>query len=272
MGNGSAAGEAEEFAARHFRRGATAVGPGGDRRELLEVAAQHRLRRARVLQAGEVRAQRRGRRLGQGVDAPRALLRDGDERVPPQVGEMARDAGLRDLQDRLEVADAERPLRQQVQQAQAGGVAEAVVDAQQVHADSKTVKNVFAKANMRASPERHPALTGIGGAKTVGSTERGGCARATGTQAATTMFSLRPAHDFATSRRPEGAAEVPSADGENRHARAVRNGRPRIETPSTHAQMNLTTKAVPDFLTLAQRKRLGCNRQRLSASFRSEAE
>lgn len=175
MGNGSATGEAEEFEPRHFRRGATAVGPGGDRREALEITAEHRFSGLRVLQAGEICAQRRGRGLGQRIDAPRALLRDGDERVPPQVGEMARDAGLRDLQDRLEVADAERPLRQQIQQAQAGGVAEAVVEAQQVHAASKTVKSVFAKANMRASPERHPSRIGIGGAKTVGSTERGGC-------------------------------------------------------------------------------------------------
>jgi hypothetical protein len=86
------------------------------------------------------------------------------------------------------------------------------------------------------------------------------------------MFFLRPAHDFATSRRPEGAAEVSSADGENRHARAVRNGRPRIETPSTHAQMNRKPETVSDFRNLAHRKRLGCNHQRLSANFRSEAE
>lgn len=172
MGNRSAAGEAEEFAARHFRRGAAAVGGCRDRVESLEVATQDRLRRARVLQAGEVRAQRRGRGLGQRVDAPRALLRGGDERVPPEVGEVTGDAGLREFQHRLEVADAERPLRQQVQQAQARGVAETVVDAQQVHAGQQGGEHRIRQGEYTGVTGTSLGAHRYWGAKTVGSTER----------------------------------------------------------------------------------------------------
>ena len=128
----SAVSEAEKFSARHG--GGRAVHLGVEVVELGAVPLELRLLGESVVQAGEVGGERGRRRRGERVDAPRAAPLGRHHAVAAEVSEVAGDPGLREPQHGFEVADAERASRQQMDEAQTGGVAKAVVDAEQLHA------------------------------------------------------------------------------------------------------------------------------------------
>ncbi len=140
MSGGALAGEAEKFAARNGI-GAAAVHFGSMLSEQGEVAAEQRFLRQGVLQTSEVGRQSWRGRGGEGVDAPRTALHDRNEAVAAQVGEVTGDFRLWQPQYRLEMTDAQRPLCQQVEQAQPGGITQAVVKFEQLQ--SLQAKRLF---------------------------------------------------------------------------------------------------------------------------------
>ena len=131
--------------------GAAAVHLGGELGKLGQVALELRLFHEDLPHGGERGGQFRRRRGGERIDPPWPALCDGDQTMPAQVGEVAGDFRLRQPQHGLEVADAQRLLRQQVEEAKPGGVAQAAEEVQQFHGRSQEDNCIFAKANMIGS-------------------------------------------------------------------------------------------------------------------------
>ena len=118
------------------------------------VPAELRRLREGVLQAGEVGGQGRRSRGGERIDAPRAALRARHEAVAAEISQVPRDFRLGQPQHRLEMTDAQRPLRQQMDQAQAGDIAQAVVEAEQLHRAGTMQSKVERLALKTLSPQR----------------------------------------------------------------------------------------------------------------------
>ena len=85
-----------------------------------------------LLQAGEIRGQGGWGRHGERIDPPGSLLGRRHQAVTPEVGQVPRYFGLGQAQHRLEMTDAQGLLRQEVQQAEARGVAQTVVKAEEL--------------------------------------------------------------------------------------------------------------------------------------------
>src|SRR3954470_25009500 len=118
---------------------AARAGLGELRREFLqplEVAAEDRMLVQAILQAGQVRLELTRRLRRQFIDHPITRPLDLDQPPRAEIGEMLRDLHLRLAQDLLKVADAERTLRERVQEPQPRAVTQAFVNLQQLHAES----------------------------------------------------------------------------------------------------------------------------------------
>jgi hypothetical protein len=98
-----------------------------------EVFLELRVFAGAVLEAAEIGGELGRGFFGEVVNHPLALALDFDEAAGAEVGEVFGDFHLRLAEDVLEVADAERALREEVKEAQAGDVAEAFVDADEFH-------------------------------------------------------------------------------------------------------------------------------------------
>ncbi len=70
---------------------------------------------------------------GEGVNDPRAIAVGFDHCALAEVGEVLRDFDLRSGENGLEMADAKRAMRKQMQDAQARLITEAFVNFDQVH-------------------------------------------------------------------------------------------------------------------------------------------
>ena len=130
MREAGSAGETEKFATGD-RSGAAAVGPGGEMIQAVAVAAEERFFSQGVLKAGQVGGQRRRSGRGEGIDAPRPALFGRNHAMPAEIGEVARDLCLRQLQHGLEVADTQRTVGKQVDDAEARDITKAIVEPKQ---------------------------------------------------------------------------------------------------------------------------------------------
>ena len=84
-----------------------------------------------VLEAGQLQVEFLGRLFWQRVDHPLLVPVRGHEFVLSQVSQVLGNGDLRHLKHFLEMADAERPFGEQVEDAQAGFVAETAVNLNQ---------------------------------------------------------------------------------------------------------------------------------------------
>jgi hypothetical protein len=86
-----------------------------------------------IAQALDLQLQRFRARFGQPVDHPLLMALGRDQAASPQVSQMFGNGDLRQVEDGLEMTDAKRALRQQVQNAQARLIAQAAVNFNQFH-------------------------------------------------------------------------------------------------------------------------------------------
>jgi hypothetical protein len=101
--------------------------------EASEVFLELRVFAGAVLEAAEIGGELGRGFFGEVVNHPLALALDFDEAAGTEISEVFGDFHLRLAEDVLEVADAERALREEVEEAQAGDVAKAFVDADEFH-------------------------------------------------------------------------------------------------------------------------------------------
>lgn len=99
----------------------------------LKIALKDRVGLDAILQALQVRIQFALTFRRQGVDHPVLLVRGLDEATTAQVGQVFGNLNLWLFQDFLKMANAKGRLREQVQDAQARLIAQALVDLDQVH-------------------------------------------------------------------------------------------------------------------------------------------
>ena len=112
------------------------VDPAGaffDLGEAAEIVAEELVGGDAVLEALEVGFQLGRRAGGKAIDDPSAFAGGLDHAALAQVGEMLGDLGLRKLEDILEVANAKRALGEQIDKAKPDGLAEALVDLDELH-------------------------------------------------------------------------------------------------------------------------------------------
>lgn len=86
-----------------------------------------------ILKAAELEIEFSRADLREAVDHPLLVAGGGDEFFAAEVSEMFGDGDLGKIQDVLKIADAERSLGEEMQDAQPGFVAEAFVDLEQIH-------------------------------------------------------------------------------------------------------------------------------------------
>ena len=84
-----------------------------------------------VLEAAKLQIEFLGRLFGQRIDHPLLVPVRCHQFVLSQVGKMLGNGDLRDLEHRLEMADAERPFGEQMEDAQPGFIAETTVNLDQ---------------------------------------------------------------------------------------------------------------------------------------------
>jgi hypothetical protein len=101
--------------------------------EAADVVLERRDLAGAVLKAGELAFEFRRPGFGEAVDHPGAVPLGGDQPVPAQVGEVLGNRDLRELEDFLEMADAEGSAVEKVKETQPGLVAETAVDLDQLH-------------------------------------------------------------------------------------------------------------------------------------------
>jgi len=88
---------------------------------------------AAVLQAGEIFLDQWGLLFRQAVNHPLRMALTLDQTPAAHVGEVPRHLHLRLAQDCLNVTNAKRPAQEEVGDAQAGSIAQALVDSDQFH-------------------------------------------------------------------------------------------------------------------------------------------
>jgi len=116
-----------------------------------EIALEKRLLTRAILQAREVGPQLAGRFPRQRVNHPVALAPRRHQPAPAQVIQVLGDFHLRLAQHDLEMAHAQRPAQQQVEDAQPRAVAQAFVDSHQFHAETIFLYgNILQAQNRRA--------------------------------------------------------------------------------------------------------------------------
>jgi hypothetical protein len=86
-----------------------------------------------ILQASQLAGQRRRGRGRQTVDHPLATALGRDKAAAAQVGQMPRDLHLRFAQNLLQMADTKWSIEQEIHDAQPRPVAEAFMDAEEIH-------------------------------------------------------------------------------------------------------------------------------------------
>ena len=96
-----------------------------------------------VLKAIQIGLEFDGRFGGKTIDHPGAVPRALDEAVLSQVSEVLGNLGLRKLKDLLKVADAQRPLGEEVNDAEASRITETLIDLDQIHAWIDGRCNIF---------------------------------------------------------------------------------------------------------------------------------
>lgn len=116
---------------KHFRR-LTTLRP--QPRQLFEVRAKNRVRADAILQALQVPDQLGSPQFGQRVNDPVSAPGRLDHPAAAEVSQVLGHLHLWFREDLLKVANAQRPLRQQMEQTQTRPIAEAFVDLDQIHA------------------------------------------------------------------------------------------------------------------------------------------
>jgi hypothetical protein len=96
------------------------------------------------LEAGEIFLDQRGLLFRQAVNHPLRMALTLDQTPAAHVGKMPRHLHLRLAQDRLDVTNAKRPVQEEVGDAQAGSIAQALVDSDQLHAALYICKGKYA--------------------------------------------------------------------------------------------------------------------------------
>jgi hypothetical protein len=86
-----------------------------------------------VLQASQLQIEFGRPVLGKVIDHPPLMAARDDQSLCTEVSEVFGNGNLGQSQDRLEMADAERTLRQKVKDPQAGFITEAPINVQEVH-------------------------------------------------------------------------------------------------------------------------------------------
>lgn len=102
-------------------------------------------------EGGQV-GERGGAGLGEAVDHPVAGALARDEVVAAEEGEVFGDFDLGLAEDRLEVADAKRAGREEVQEAEPGGIGEAGVDANEIEHESVNMLRLAYSASGISAP------------------------------------------------------------------------------------------------------------------------
>ncbi len=125
----------------------------GQRFQALPVLLKHGVGLQTVLQTLQLQREFARPPGGQAVDHPLLVAAGGDESVAAEEGEVFRDGDLRQLQGLLEVADTERLPLQQMQDPQAGFVAQAAVNRDQTH----ILQQAYAAAGGPGQPANPPA-------------------------------------------------------------------------------------------------------------------
>ena len=106
--------------------------------EAFQVVAKDGVRLHAVLQATQLKVQFGGWFVREPVNHPFFVAPGDDEAIGPQVGQMFGDDHLGQVKNILKVAHAERPLGQQVQNAEACFIAETAEDLHQLHIQQQT--------------------------------------------------------------------------------------------------------------------------------------
>jgi hypothetical protein len=114
----------------------------------LEVFAEGGVFAAAILEAFHIGGEFRGRMGGEGVDDPWAVAAGMDEAVLAEVGEVLGDFDLGGAEDVLEMADAKGPVGEEMKDAEAGLVAEAFVDLDEVHGGGYTYIGICVKRDV----------------------------------------------------------------------------------------------------------------------------
>lgn len=131
--------------------------------ETLEVIAKEFVGSDTVLKALEIGFEFPRRSGREAIDDPRTLTGGLDHFPLPEVGQVLRDLGLRELQDILKMADAQRTFRQQIDNSQADGLAEALIDLDQFHCD-----HICVNTNIRQHEYTNPLHVGCIGEERAG--------------------------------------------------------------------------------------------------------
>jgi len=108
--------------------------------ESFQIVAEDRVGLHAVLQTTQlqIKLKLRGPFFRQLVDHPLLVPLRQHQAVRPQVGEVFGNSHLGHFQNALKVADAERPLRQEMKDAKASFIAQAAVDLQKFHIRHRT--------------------------------------------------------------------------------------------------------------------------------------
>src|SRR2546423_7604456 len=123
-----------------------------NRRELLEIARENFVRSQAILKTLQVCLQLRRTLLRQRVHHPVLIALYLHHGALAQIAEVLGNFHLRLAQDRLEMADAERRLRQQIQNPQPGAIAETLIDLDEVHRRQQQAAAVPQQSFAAASP------------------------------------------------------------------------------------------------------------------------
>jgi hypothetical protein len=108
-----------------------------------QIEMENRLLPTNILQALKIGLEDRIRRFGKVAYRPvAATLRLKRPRITQRL-EVARDLGLGNLENLSQMTNAKRPFHQEIEDAQAGGVAEAVIDINQIHAEQFSGLNML---------------------------------------------------------------------------------------------------------------------------------
>ena len=117
----------------HFRDCGQVTAARENRCQVPEIALELRMRLHAVLQAFHIRFQFCAASSGQRIDHPIPLPLGLHHSSAPQVGEMFRNFYLRLVQNFLKMTNAERPPREQMQNAEPRLIAQTLVNLNQFH-------------------------------------------------------------------------------------------------------------------------------------------
>ena len=117
----------------------------------LEISTEPLVGRRTVLKAFEIGFQLERRLRGKAINHPCPVPGALDHALFAEVGEMLGNLGLRKAQNFLEMADAKRTLCQQMDDSQPRGIAETLVNLNQLHARNIATVDIFVNLYIRLS-------------------------------------------------------------------------------------------------------------------------